>query len=189
VTQDKEPFEQEREVIDGDCHVDWYPQIYVNDLAILKLKTPIEFTDKIQPIELAKKGDRLKPGTVCNVAGWGFTGWYHGSPISAKALNEMNVTILDDAECFYQHGKYYNSTTSYCEGNTLAAGTVCERDSGGPLVCQKNGRPVQYAVISSGNGECSTRKGKGSTSVQYTDVAPYQDWVEEQVKRLSSKKE
>lgn len=43
----------------------------VNDLALLKLETPIQFTDTIRPICLPTAGEALPVGQTCVAAGWG----------------------------------------------------------------------------------------------------------------------
>ncbi len=48
------------------------------DVAVLKLKTPIEFKKGALPICLPDPSEDPKPGTMCMVAGWGATST--GSP-------------------------------------------------------------------------------------------------------------
>jgi len=41
------------------------------DIALLKLRTPIEFNDGVKPI--CVDGHEFPPGTSCYVTGWGYT--------------------------------------------------------------------------------------------------------------------
>ena len=44
-----------------------------NDIALIQLATPLEFTHYLQPICLPRSGDEVDIGTRCYVAGWGKT--------------------------------------------------------------------------------------------------------------------
>jgi len=174
-------------VIDGQCHPDWTSAAYTNDIAILKLEKPLVFSDKIQPIELAERGERLKIGTICNVAGWGAVtkaiqdGW----PTFPKVLQEADVKIVDCEKSKIG----YNSTTQYCERGLHDRGHACDGDSGGALVCKKGDKLVQYGIVSFG----TTAKGKGDDcndifEVLHSDVAYYRDWIDQWVQELNKGK-
>lgn len=46
-------------------------QMMNNDIALIQLKTPIQFTNYIQPICLPDKETRYEPGKNCTISGWG----------------------------------------------------------------------------------------------------------------------
>lgn len=52
-------------------HPDFNATNYHNDLAILKLATPLVWTDQIRPIRLARCQEPVKVGAVAIVSGWG----------------------------------------------------------------------------------------------------------------------
>lgn len=47
-------------------------------------------------LHLPKKGDDVKPGTMCQVAGWGKI---HNSASQSDTLREVNITIIDRKTC------------------------------------------------------------------------------------------
>lgn len=46
-------------------------QLMNNDIAVIQLKQPIQFTNYIQPICLPNKETRYEPGKNCTISGWG----------------------------------------------------------------------------------------------------------------------
>lgn len=51
-------------------YVDWKHDY---DIAIAKLASTLEFSEKIQPIQLPTAGDQTKDGEIMIVSGWGVT--------------------------------------------------------------------------------------------------------------------
>lgn len=48
------------------------PRRYSNDLALLRLKRPIRYSDQAQPICLPRSSDESYEGLNATVVGWGF---------------------------------------------------------------------------------------------------------------------
>lgn len=66
-----------RKISDLKCHEKFtYPPF--NDIAIVKLESPIEFSDNIRPIDLPEFNHRLYWDDYCTLTGWGWT-QYEGS--------------------------------------------------------------------------------------------------------------
>ncbi|CAG5109935.1 Oidioi.mRNA.OKI2018_I69.chr2.g4403.t1.cds [Oikopleura dioica] len=65
-------------------HPDFNPTSMVNDVALIKLNKAVPFTEKIQPVCLAKTVPA--PGTSCFVAGWGATS--QGQPADPATLED-----------------------------------------------------------------------------------------------------
>ncbi|TGY57313.1 trypsin-like serine protease [Parabacteroides distasonis] len=61
-----------------------------NDIALLKLSTPISFDSSKQPINISNK-NTYSLGTTAIVSGWGQIDQYHNTGISQ--LRKANVTI------------------------------------------------------------------------------------------------
>lgn len=49
---------------------------YDNDIALLKLRRPIIYSDQVSPVCLPEQNNDVTPGTVCTVTGWGNPGKY-----------------------------------------------------------------------------------------------------------------
>nr|CDJ26742.1 CUB and LDL domains-containing trypsin-like serine peptidase 1 protein [Tityus serrulatus] len=102
-----------------------------DDLTLLKLNAPLNFTDYIQPVCLPPKNKQLPVGTDCYSTGWGMT---RGSG-KTDALKQVKMTVLDPAVCA---GPFmpFNPNTMLCMGVRKQGSGVCHGDSGGPLVCK-----------------------------------------------------
>lgn len=42
-----------------------------SDIGLLKLKTPLEFSDMVKPIEMVGHGEEIDDGALTEVSGWG----------------------------------------------------------------------------------------------------------------------
>lgn len=54
-------------------HQDYNVGILINDIAVILLAYPVNFSSYIQPVCLAEKMMEVKAGTPCWVTGWGRT--------------------------------------------------------------------------------------------------------------------
>lgn len=91
-----------------------YEYIY-NDIAVVELKTPLQFNDKIQPIKLPKDNETLPAGTIVDVSGYGFT----QTDDYNNTLQAVAVPIIDNDECnsYYSgHVKDYMICAGLKEG-------------------------------------------------------------------------
>merc|ERR1739844_6653 len=122
-----------------------------NDWVIVKLDSPLELNDDIQPACLPS-ADYL-PATAtearCFTSGWG-TLSSGGS--STNNLQYVRVPAITNAQC---NSAYGGSITDamICAGYPGVGGKdACQGDSGGPFVCNDNGNAVIAGVVSWGNG-------------------------------------
>jgi len=146
----------------------------VNDVALIKLPKPIPFTDKIQPVCLAKTVPA--PGTSCFVAGWGATSQ---GGFSSDKLLEAKVETIPDHQCSssQSYGKWYQKETMLCAGKFDEGGTdSCQGDSGGPLICVEGNVPVLQGLVSWGVG-CAQPNKPGV----YNRIASSRLWIEKSV--------
>ena len=63
--------EQERQASDAILHENFIPKVIANDIAIIKLKTPFIFNDKVFAVRLPEQDSSVETGTIVNVIGWG----------------------------------------------------------------------------------------------------------------------
>jgi len=120
-----------------------------------------------------------KPGKHCWVAGWGTTS--SGGNVSNK-LRDVGVNIFDKKSCIASgySANEIDFTTELCagvpdlngDGQTDGGKDACQGDSGGPLICQEDGEPILYGVVSWGNG-CA---GKNYPGI-YAEVYPFNQWI------------
>ena len=66
----------------------WAHRTLTNDIVLLQLSVPVQFSRKIQPIKLNQRLTR--PGTVAWVGGWGLDGTYPTPTLQIAELRIMN---------------------------------------------------------------------------------------------------
>ncbi|KAH8352041.1 hypothetical protein KR084_001470, partial [Drosophila pseudotakahashii] len=138
----------------------------INDVAIIKLSTPVRQTSLIRAVELATSDPAS--GTKAVVSGWGTTCFLFCS--SPNYLLEVEVDIVSQADCgssTYRYGESIKSTQVCAVGEKKDA---CQGDSGGPLVA--DGKLV--GIVSWGSGCART----GYPGV-YASVAELKPWIDE----------
>ncbi|XP_034853426.1 serine protease 44-like [Mirounga leonina] len=145
-----------------------------NDIALVLLEFPVNFSSHIQPVCLPKKAFMVQAGTECWVTGWGKlneTGKTGARPEEAKLniiryekCNTMLQTQMETSSDIVKEG-------TLC-GYNAQGKDACQGDSGGPLVCELNETWVQVGIVSWGIG-CGRRNYPGV----YTEVSFYKDWV------------
>nr|XP_034956823.1 granzyme A [Zootoca vivipara] len=128
-----------------------------HDLMLLQLNGTAKINKDVKTIKLTKKGDDLKAGTKCQVAGWGMTQNRQKKP--SDTLREVDVTVIDRKIC--NDGYNYRpfvTMNMVCAGNKNGGKDSCSGDSGGPLMC--NGK--QKAVVSfGGKSGCGDKRHPG----------------------------
>jgi len=164
-----------------------------HDIAIIKLASPVKFSDTIQPIALPKKGELLAEGTECIIAGWGYinnhtnhTELYNENILEGESPNElyhMNVSIQNNADCMEILGLLFNQSNMYCIGPANSKSSACGGDSGGPLFLKKSEKWVLHGITSFWFPPCG-----GDTSLPsgYTNVEPYLDWISDKIQEWRS---
>ncbi|EDW57975.1 trypsin [Drosophila virilis] len=147
-------------------HEGYNSKLMINDVAVIKLSSPVRQTAKLRAIELAK----VTPpsGTPAVVTGWGTTCFLFCS--SPNTLQQVEVDLLSVTDCgsdTYSYGQDKILDTMVCAYTEKK--DACQGDSGGPLVA--NGELV--GIVSWGNG-CAKTDYPGV----YADVASLRQWIE-----------
>ncbi|XP_040211724.1 serine protease 33-like [Rana temporaria] len=147
---------------------------YPGDIALLRLATPVNYTQYIMPICLPSSNTTFPCGTECWVTGWG-TRSSGGNVVKNGILQEVMVPLIDRNTCqtYYNEGSYDRiQYDQICAGYKDGGKDSCQGDSGGPLVCKVQGVWYQVGVVSWGIG-CAEPKFPGV----YTQVTAYQAWI------------
>merc|ERR1719376_499706 len=144
-----------------------------NDIVLLRLDHPVEFTDYIRPVCLAAMNSTFYNGTMSWVTGWGTVD--SGVPLpSPQILQEVDVPVIGNRQC----GCSYDNITPnmICAGLSEGGKDSCQGDSGGPMVnkMMHNGtaRWIQSGVVSFGIG-CAQAKFPGV----YARVSRFHNWI------------
>lgn len=124
---------------------DDYRDVVINDVALLRLRQPLTFSETIRPVCPATPNVQLNKFKVCVATGWGLTrSDAVDTPIS---LRQGKMKLMTTSECRQAFTSLIGTTWRaadsdfekfICAGNNPASrGTdICQGDSGGPLVCQ-----------------------------------------------------
>lgn len=143
-----------------------------NDIALIKLKTPVTFNSNTYPACLAS----ASPPDYANltVSGWGTI-----TPLPVALikdiranLNKVDVQVLPKEICsdFYQ--PFPVTSNMICAGSLPNGGKdFCYRDLGDPLAGLKNGAYELDGIASWGG--CGSADSPGV----YTNVANYYSWI------------
>uniref|UniRef100_A0A8C7XUU5 Peptidase S1 domain-containing protein n=1 Tax=Oryzias sinensis TaxID=183150 RepID=A0A8C7XUU5_9TELE len=148
-------------------HPDYDPGTHKNDLALLRLSSPVNFTNYIRPVCLAAKRSFFVDGLSCWVTGWGRL-----CPPPPQRLQQVSVPIVSNIQCNAAYGTGKVTTRMMCAGPDFRGKGFCERDFGGPLVVSNGNRWIQAGVASFVTG-CGYPDYPGV----YTRVSRYQTWI------------
>ncbi|XP_044513045.1 tryptase beta-2-like isoform X1 [Gracilinanus agilis] len=156
------------------------------DIALLKLKTPVELSSHVKLISLPNATETFPLDSECWVTGWGNLDSGVSLP-PPYTLRKVRVPLLDPKVCDEKYHKkaYTGSSVKIITDDMLCAGKLhvdsCQGDSGGPLACKVGDSWKQAGVVSWGIG-CGMRNKPGI----YTRVSSYVDWINEHVFSNSS---
>lgn len=127
------------------------------DLALVKLSSPVTWSDYIRPVCLPASGNLFTVNMQCYVTGWGDV--RDDVPLTGvRTLQEVQVPIISQSSCqeMYRTDPKEQVDILYdmiCAGYQQGGKDSCQGDSGGPLVCRTvNGTWVQAGVVSFGLG-------------------------------------
>lgn len=105
----------------------------------------------------------------------GFGKLSSGGPY-ATALMQVEVPIVSDNKCAAGYGSDLHEPM-ICAGYKEGGKDSCQADSGGPLVCERNGQFVLEGVVSWGHG-CAWPKKYGV----YANVRFLKQWIDDTMK-------
>uniref|UniRef100_A0A8B9QBA7 Transmembrane protease serine 2 n=1 Tax=Apteryx owenii TaxID=8824 RepID=A0A8B9QBA7_APTOW len=151
-------------------HPDYDTDSKDNDVALMKLETPLILTDNIRPVCLPNPGMVFKPNQQCWISGWGAE--YQGGKTSDN-LNYALVPLIERSRCNSIY--IYNGMilpTMICAGFLGGGIDSCQGDSGGPLVTNKNSLWWLVGDTSWGTG-CASPNRPGV----YGNMTVFTDWI------------
>ncbi|XP_075873042.1 transmembrane protease serine 3 isoform X2 [Nelusetta ayraudi] len=146
------------------------------DVALMKLKTTLEFNGLVEPICLPNHGEEFADGTMCWISGWGAT---EEDGETSVVLRSAAVPLLSSRRC-NQPEVYQGFISSWmiCAGYLEGGTDSCQGDSGGPLACEVSSVWKLVGATSWGIG-CAARNKPGV----YTRVTQALGWVRQHMER------
>ncbi|CAL8105269.1 unnamed protein product [Orchesella dallaii] len=155
---------------------------HINDIALINLKKPVNFTGNlhVEPILLADPQVKYCPRSY--IAGWGRT--TSNSSYGPITLQHALVQILSDDDCHKQWGHDYYPENMICAGtpssqlkNRRLVPDSCYGDSGGPLMARGINDTAKWYLLGivSWGYLCGDPEYPGV----YTKIVTYLDWIRE----------
>ncbi|GFT65234.1 coagulation factor X [Nephila pilipes] len=170
--------EQQRRVEKVFAHPHYDPNSIDNDLMLLRLETPFNFTRYVAPICLPYEDEGVPLHSRGVILGWGKRRDNKG--FSTEVLHQAEVPFISKKECRKAYGDTYISYNMLCAGFSNGQVDSCRGDSGGPLMHErKDGTWAVYGITSFGDG-CG-KKGKYGV---YSNVYNLLDWVKNVIKYI-----
>jgi len=164
-----------------------------NDLALVKLDTPVKFSDTIRPICLPEQEEAIPVAKHCMASGWGRINSHNDD--YPENLMELKIPVHDDETCKKSWDFVYKENEMICSGPLDASAGVCKGDSGGMLACKQPGDVwTLYGVasfVARNEGEddmkpiTCLKKGK---SAVFGRVSSYVNWIKENIAKMTSVK-
>ncbi|XP_077460314.1 chymotrypsin-like elastase family member 2A [Stigmatopora argus] len=154
-------------------HEDYNMMLSRNDIALVKLSTPVVFSDTMMSSCLPQRNSILPNGMACYITGWGRLST---DGIPADILQQALLPVIDHNTCSQPNwwGVLVTNKMLCAGGDGVAAG--CNGDSGGPLNCQNpDASWTVYGVVSFGSGQGCNVFMKPTV---FTQVSSYLDWIE-----------
>ncbi len=150
-------------------HEGFDDQTLENDIALLKIKDPINFVNAV-PVKLISSGDvaegATNPGVMSWVTGWGLV---NVNPnVLPTSLQKVQLPIVSNSQAslVWSSIPVTDMMAGYRNGNKDA----CSGDSGGPLVVPVLGEYKLAGIVSWGSSNCNTYGA-------YTRVSLFENWI------------
>lgn len=135
-------------------HADYNPTSIVNDIALIKLSSPLTFSSTRKSITISQAYN-YSTGTTAVVSGWGRR--IVGGNASLTQLYKANVTVQSCTQ---------PKIAVYPSGNASYYG-----DSGGPLTISSSGADLLIGLVSHGGASPTL------DPTYYTNVGYYYNWI------------
>lgn len=143
----KKNLGQLRNVLQIIRHPNWNRNTFANDIALIRLSSPLTFNANVQGIQYATANDAgqgfTNPGVNARISGWGLLATNGAQPdhLQAATVPIRNINTLNPNQYAFD-----------LTGNMIAAGNngtgVCHGDSGGPLVVFDGTVPLVAGITS-----------------------------------------
>ncbi|KAI5092631.1 vitamin K-dependent protein C precursor [Silurus meridionalis] len=161
-------------VVQSVAHPNYNSQKADNDIAMLRLASPVTFSKYIVPACLPSKdlADRVLHlnGTMTVVTGWGTD--KQGTNPHSSDLKHINVPLVEHSEC-RRHMSNNLTENVLCAGSIGSIKDACSGDSGGPMMTLYRNTWFLIGLVSWGEG-CGHTDKLGI----YTKVSNYFDWID-----------
>jgi len=175
-------YEQELGIAEIIEHPKWdmYTPGMPYDMCLLKVDGTIDLSNKyVSAIPMGVPSETYAGNKDCWISGWGRDD--RNSKLPSDMLKEYNIPVITTEYCMKLYGWFGRihplGIEHICMGGPETPDIhACHGDSGGPMVCKRNGQYELVGVASrTGSPQCSKRP-----SV-YMRVSTFRSWIEETI--------
>ncbi|XP_076469003.1 fibrinolytic enzyme, isozyme C-like [Babylonia areolata] len=146
---------------------------FPNDIAVIRLSTPLVLGPTCQPSTLPPDNSNEYANLPSTITGWGRLS---GTGNVARFLKQAAINTITYSECRSLWGIFFNPvrTTNICVLDPTGVHGACNGDSGGPLFTPdpNTGKVTVTGLTSFGRSGCDT-----SYPSVYTRVSSYLSWI------------
>jgi len=169
---DDQPSLQLKSIVSAVIHPKFVSKTFNNDIAILKLNSPVKFSYAVGPVCLPQF-QKSYTGQIGVVTGWGRIN--ETSSIS-PLLRQVEVPIFSNPECQKtKYGVKAITDNMMCAGYDNGKLDACQGDSGGPLHLMGKDQKIDLIGIVSWGQGC----GRPGFPGVYTRIGRYLEWIAE----------
>lgn len=156
------------------AHPLYVPAVVWNDIALIRLDTPVEYSDTIKAIELPTAStEPLETGTPLQAIGFGLRNT--SDTTLAPVLQHAVLNVITHRECRKDFPFLFGRKSVICTRG-LALESACNGDSGGPLVTFDVENPTHPTLVGLTSFGSSQGCHLGYPSV-FTRVESYLQWI------------
>lgn len=159
-------------------HPEYNYSRFYNDMALLKLKNEIRYTDYVRPVCLWESADlKAVVGHTGRVPGWG----YNENGVVGTQLSYVEMPVVTHETCIWSNREVFSritSDTSFCAGFRNGS-NVCNGDSGGGMVFNRSGQWFLKGIVSVSVAIQNHFLCDPDHFVVFGDVSKYSNWIAE----------
>ncbi|WCP69755.1 trypsin-like serine protease [Vibrio tubiashii] len=167
-----------------DTYIDSSAELWPDDIAIIKLETPLAISDYSSLINTMVNNTFLVSDTFKAIG----HGLIEGNVSGGTNLLETTLTYVTTSDCQVEYGSKLTSS-HLCFSGPISGGyrnSTCNGDSGGPVYWYNGSQYIQIGITSFGPSTCGDTS-RNVTSV-FTDVHDYQAWISRVINGLETPK-
>jgi len=154
------------------------PRVLNNDIAMFRLSTPARLGKYVKTACLPSQDPPV--GSKCYITGWGKTR-HPGS--MTRVLQQGLLPVVSNEDCYRKNHRVIPipiTDAMICGGDGgISRLSGCHGDSGGPYVCNINGRWELHGSVSHGSPVCSSSQ----TYTVFSRTNHFLGWIQQTMSR------